>query len=256
MKESFSFIVQARYGSTRLPGKITLPFSGQKTILDIQLDNILGHFPGSPVILATTNNKADDLIVEKYSSNKQLHVFRGDEDDVLNRFIQAANAFDAKNIVRVCSDNPFLSMPHINKLVEGYFKASPDYISFGFKEGTPAIRSHTGLFAEMVSLKALEKVKAFTHEKLYMEHVTNYIYTNPTQFKVEFVPVPAILDDYLDKLRLTIDTMQDFTHLQKLYLAVSVKYGAEYTIEQLLLEVEKDKELLKSMTEQIKQYAK
>ncbi|HXP52222.1 MAG TPA: glycosyl transferase family 2, partial [Bacteroidia bacterium] len=122
--------------------------------------------------------------------------------------------------------------------------------------GTPSIKSHCGLFAEMVSLKALEAVLNSNAEPLYYEHVTNYIYSHPDSFKINFLPVPASIDRYIDKLRLTIDTESDFTNLQKLYLAVLKKYGESYTVEQLLAEVDSDKELIRKMTEQIQNHAK
>lgn len=256
MSNNYAFIIQARSGSKRLPNKIILPFYNDKTILDIQLENIQKHFPNALIVLATTTNKADDAVADKYAYNKKLHVFRGDEDNVLKRFIDTAKQFKVEHVVRICADNPFLSMDYCENLIQGYYKTMPDYASYGFSDGTPAIRSHTGLFAEMVCLKALEKALQSTGDKLYLEHVTNYIYGHPADFKLDFIPVPAFIDGYLDKLRLTIDTIEDFKNLQKLYLALLNKYGAGFTIEQLLKEVDSNKELISIMKEQIKQYAK
>jgi spore coat polysaccharide biosynthesis protein SpsF (cytidylyltransferase family) len=256
MKHEFSFIIQARSASTRLPGKILIPFYNDETILDIQLKNISKSFPSALVIIATSINKADDVIVAKYKDDKRVKIFRGDENNVLKRFIDAAKQFEIEHIVRVCSDNPFLSMPHIKELIDFYFSEITDYASFRFMNGTPAIKSHSGLFAEVVSLKTLEKVQKQTQEQLFLEHVTNYVYTHPEQFKATFLPVPTILDAYIEKLRLTIDTQLDFGNLQKLYLAVLSKYNAGFTIEQLLTEVNADKDLLLFMKEQIKNYAK
>ena len=256
MKYNFSIIIQARSESTRLPGKILIPFYNSETILDIQLKNINRSFPGASVIIATSINKADDVIVAKYGNDKRVKIFRGDENNVLKRFIDAARQFEVEHVVRVCSDNPFLSMPHLKELIDFYFSKMPDYASYRFPNGIPAIKSHSGLFAEVVSLKALEKVQKQTQERLFLEHVTNYVYTHPEQFSVAFLPVPAILDAYIEKLRLTIDTQLDFISLQKLYLAVLGKYNTNYTMEQLLAEVDADKGLLSSMQEQIKNYAK
>ena len=256
MKQQFSFIIQARIKSTRLPGKILMPFSKHETILDVQLHNILNNFGGIQVIIATSFNKADNAIEEKYSGIERVTVFRGDENHVLKRFIDAANEFDIENIVRVCSDNPFLSIPYLKLLIDDYFKIAPDYISYKFENGTPTIKSHSGLFAEMVNLDALKKIHQLTQDQLYTEHVTNYIYTHQEQFKVVLLPVPAFLEEYVDKLRLTIDSKQDFVSLQKLYLAVLNKFGASYNIEQLLSEINSNGELLVSMNEQIKKHAK
>jgi spore coat polysaccharide biosynthesis protein SpsF (cytidylyltransferase family) len=256
MSNRYAFIIQARSGSTRLPNKILLPFYEHKTILDLQLENIRESFPDVLIILATTVNKADDVIADKYTKWNGVNVYRGDENNVLKRFIDAAKSFGVENIVRICSDNPFLSMSYCTFMIDEYFKARADYVSFSFNNGTPAIRSHSGLFAEMVSLKALEKVMQSTTEALFMEHVTNYIYSHSGDFKLEFIPVPKFIDNYIDKLRLTIDTQVDFINLQKLYLAVLKKYGYKFTVEQLMAEVEANTELVKLMSEQIRQYAK
>jgi len=108
----------------------------------------------------------------------------------------------------------------------------------------------------MVGLKTLEKVMQSTSDTLFTEHVTNYIYTHPGDFKLDFISVPEFVNSHIDKLRLTIDTQIDFENLQKLYLAVLKKYGMKFTVEQLLAEVDSNAELVKSMSEQIKQYAK
>jgi spore coat polysaccharide biosynthesis protein SpsF (cytidylyltransferase family) len=256
MSNRFAFIIQARSGSKRLPNKILLPFYNNKTILDIQIENLQKHFPGALIILATTTNKADDVIEKKYSGNNSINIYRGEEENVLKRFIDAAKTYGVENIVRICSDNPFLSMLYCDVLIDAYFKTLPDYTSYRFSNGIPSIKSHCGLFAEIVSLKTLEVVLNSSSESLYYEHVTNYIYSHPNSFKIDFLPVPNGIDGYVDKLRLTIDTESDFANLQKLYLAVLEKYGENYTVEQLLTEVDSDKELVKIMTEQIRNHAK
>src|ERR1700722_5916822 len=125
MNSDFSFIIQARSGSKRLPNKILLPFYNNETILDIQIDNLLKYFPESSIILATTINKADDVVEEKYAGNSRLKIYRGEEDNVLKRFIGAAKAFKVQHIVRVCADNPFLSMAYCKAMVDTYFKINP-----------------------------------------------------------------------------------------------------------------------------------
>lgn len=233
-----------------------LPFYKGKTILDLQLENLKSYFPETLIIVATTTCKADDILADKYSNDKLIEVFRGDENNVLKRFVDAAHKFDANQVIRICSDNPFLMMPYCQSIINEYLKAGVDYVSYGFSDGTPAIRSHTGLFAEIVSLNALEAVLNTTGEALYLEHVTNYIYTHPGQFRSSFIKIPEFIDEMLHELRLTIDTPQDFSNMQKLYLAVLGKYGNQYSAEQLINEVKNDKALISAMKEQIKQYAK
>ena len=143
MKHEFSFIIQARSASTRLPGKILIPFYNNETILDIQLKNISKSFPGALVIIATSTNKADDVIVAKYATDNRFTIFRGDENNVLKRFIDAAKQFEIEHIVRICSDNPFLSMSYLKELVSFYFSKMPEFslkwpvITLFRKQGPP-----------------------------------------------------------------------------------------------------------------------
>jgi len=256
MNNSFAFIVQARSQSTRLPNKILLPFYKAETILDIQLKNLQQIFPAATLILATSTNKADDIIENKYGSQKGITVFRGDEQNVLKRFVDAANKHKVEHIVRICSDNPFLSMQYIRTLMERYFISKPDYLSYGFSNGLPAIKSHTGLFAEAVNLNTLKKVQQLTSDPLYCEHVTNYIYSHPEMFRVEFIAAPAFINELVNSLRLTIDTNHDFENLQKLYLSVLSKHGDNYSVEQLIEEIKNNIALMAFMKEQIRQHAK
>lgn len=104
---NIGIIVQARMGSTRLPGKILKQFYGDKTLLETLLEN-LHKVQGSKVIVATSVNENNDQL-ERFLTEKGELVFRGSENDVLDRFIKAAEANNVDGIVRICSDNPFMS---------------------------------------------------------------------------------------------------------------------------------------------------
>ena len=103
---NIGIIIQARLGSTRLPGKVLKPFHGDKCILDIILDK-LHQASDAQVIVATSTSKDNDALVEHLERNGEL-VYRGSENDVLDRFIKAAKEFHIDGIIRICSDNPFI----------------------------------------------------------------------------------------------------------------------------------------------------
>ena len=210
-----SFIVQARSGSTRMPNKILLPFFEGKSILDLLIDK-LKMVEGTKVIIATTDNSNCDAI-ENTAKIHGVSCFRGSENDVLQRFIDAADYYRVGKIIRVCSDNPFLELDSINKLVayaDNEGKAC-DYISFNIN-GTPSIKTHFGFWTEYVTLEALKRVRDLTDECLYHEHVTNYIYANPDTFDIAWLEGPAIINSHPD-IRLTIDTLEDFQNAQSIY---------------------------------------
>ena len=201
-------IIQARTGSTRLPRKMILPFYENEGIFSLLLKKLTSAFDKKDIILATSTNPNNDVLVE-IAERYEVNYYRGSENDVLQRFIDAANHFDAKKIIRVCADNPFLDVEYLNFLLDKFQDADYDYISFSTSKGTPTIKTHYGFWAEAVTLNALEKVKSLTDENLYHEHVTNFIYANPDVFSIKFFNIPEEIDSHND-IRLTIDTKIDF----------------------------------------------
>lgn len=99
-------IIQARTGSTRLHNKILLPFYGEQRIIDILIGNIKQACAGKTIVLATTDRPQDDIL-EEVAREAGICCYRGDENNVLDRFIQAAAEFNLDRFIRVCSDNPF-----------------------------------------------------------------------------------------------------------------------------------------------------
>lgn len=208
-------IIQARTGSTRLHNKILLPFYGGQRIIDILIDGIRRACPDKTLILATTVRPQDDVL-EQVAREAGIACYRGDEDNVLSRFIGAAEAYGLDRFIRVCSDNPFLRPDSFNLFFREHDAQPADYLAYGFADGRPTIKSHLGLYAELTTLEALRRVASLTGEKLYIEHVTIYLYTHPDAFTVRLLPLPEELEGRLD-LRFTLDTAEDFALLQKLY---------------------------------------
>lgn len=217
----WGIIIQARTGSTRLPRKMVLPFYDGKGVFELLLQRIVARFAGvMPVVVATTGCPSDDILVD-LAGKVGASVFRGDEADVLGRFIGAARRFGIANVVRVCADNPFLDMDDIKCLVDGMDSdGGVDYITYARADGTPAMKTHYGFWAEAVRLDALQRVAAATSDKLYHEHVTNYVYSHPEDFNLRFLPIPHELD-VNTRLRLTLDTEEDFKLLQTIYAHVA-----------------------------------
>ena len=147
-----AFIVQARSGSTRLPNKMNMPFYESQSILDILLNRLKTNFSNIPVVLATTVNIKDDSIVETGLRNK-VEIYRGSEDNVLSRFIEASKLFAVKNVIRICADNPFISVKYLNELVEFYESKKVDYVSFISEAGLPAMKTHYGFLRKSLLLK-------------------------------------------------------------------------------------------------------
>lgn len=240
-------IIQARTGSTRLHNKILLPFYGEQRIIDILISNIKQACPDKTIVLATTNRPQDDVLAE-VARQAEILCYRGDEDNVLDRFIRAAEAFGIDRFIRVCSDNPFLRPDSFRVFFKEHDACPADYIAYGFADGRPTIKSHLGLFAELTTTDALRRAAAATQEKLYIEHVTIYLYTHPEEFKVRLLPLPDELEGRFD-LRFTLDTMEDFTLLQELYATFYEK--TDRSVHALLQLVETHPEYREKMLENI-----
>jgi len=237
------FIIQARTESTRYPNKIILPFFNGDTIISLLIDKLKNNF-NLPIILATSTNSSNDSL-EQIASNSSIICFRGSENDVLQRFIDAAELNKLNYIARICSDNPFIDVTRI-KMLLNEFDSNPnfDYYSF-FVNNTPSIKTHFGFWIEIVSLNALKKVKQLTSDPLYFEHVTNYVYNNPNNFKIRWVKEELILNP---NIRMTIDTPEDFDNCVKLF---KLQKQNNWSLNQLINFVSTDLIIIEKMKKQI-----
>jgi spore coat polysaccharide biosynthesis protein SpsF (cytidylyltransferase family) len=214
MTLKIGIIIQIRTGSTRLTNKVLLPFIEDNLLIDVIFEKFISINKKIPVIIATTVSLKDNII-EEYANKYNFSVYRGSEEDVLTRFIDAANHFKVDVIIRVCGDNPFLSIDYIENLINDFYEnPEVDYISYQNKNGIPTIRTHYGFFAELVKLTALKKITEQTHVKFYHEHVTNYIYEHTKNFSVHLLNIPF---DENDSVRLTVDTFEDFNLSKEIY---------------------------------------
>ena len=116
----------------------------------------------------------DDKLVEMCVQHEILS-YRGEENDVLKRFVSAAENFGIKAVVRICSDNPFLSVNYIAELLE-FWDDKFDYVSYCLSDGIPSILTHYGFWAEIVKIDALLKTdKLLGESDEDREHVTSFI---------------------------------------------------------------------------------
>ena len=237
-------LIQARLGSTRLPEKILLPFTENESLIDFVLAR-LHKIPSVKVIVATTTNRSDDKLVT-YLKDKSELLYRGSENDVLERFIGAAEYHNVDGIIRICSDNPFLDFDALTELVNSArINSDMDYISFRIND-KPSILTHFGFWGEYVSLNALKKVSKITLEKSAHEHVTYYIYNHPEFFKCHWLTTPDFLQGRED-IRLTIDTIEDLDNARKLHQVLSTAIG-DYNLKDIVEYLNTHVDLTESMS--------
>ncbi len=189
MEPNIAVIVQARMGASRLPGKMLLPLHGSPIVEWVfrrvqkaeLINNILFAIPKTP------DNDTLNAFLEKMGAR----VYRGSEEDVIERFYFAAKNVDATHIVRVCADNPFIAGAEIDQLVQFYFKSSCDYAY----NHIPKNNCYPdGIGAEIVSLQILKSINDQAKDPRQREHIFNFICDNPGKFEIlTFDPVDARL---------------------------------------------------------------
>lgn len=242
---NIGIIIQARLGSTRLPGKILKQFYGCETLLETVINNL--QKTGAKIIVATSVNPNNDKL-EIFLEERNIIVYRGSEDDVLSRFIGAAEENGVDGVVRICSDNPFLDWHGVATLIEKAKFSDADYIGYHINN-TPSIKTHFGFWGEFVTLNALKRVAATTDEKTAHEHVTIYIYTHPEEFKCEWIDCPDFLQGRND-IRLTVDNPEDFNNAQKAF-AYLHESNPDFGLEDVVQYIDSHKELQESMKQMI-----
>lgn len=205
-------IIQARMGSTRLPRKMLIDIMGKPLIQHV-IDRVSQSKRINKLILATTDNPSDAVLVE-FAKKKSLDFFIGDEEDVLDRFYQAAKHFNIETIVRITPDDPFKDPEVIDKAIEIFLngKGKFDYVTNTLPPTYPL-----GLDIEVFSFYALEKAWKEAKKPSEREHVTPYIWKHPEIFRIKNFG----LEEDLSYMRWTLDDERDlqFTRVvhQRLY---------------------------------------
>lgn len=205
MSSRTGIILQARLGSTRLPGKVLAPIAG-RTILDHCITRL--GTSGLPVIVATTEQAEDDAVV-RAAGKLGVPVFRGAEHDVLSRFIGAARAYGLTEIVRATADNPLVDAAGVTRAMAFRQRVGADHV---IECGMPI-----GTAVEALSLDALERADAWAADPYDREHVTSFI-RRDTRFTALRAVAPG--DVRRPGLRLTVDTPEDLEFIRSIYASL------------------------------------
>jgi len=201
-------IIQARMGSTRLPGKVLEDLAGEPMLARV-VNRTRRAKTLDTVVVATTTQPIDDAIV-RLCEKQGWPFFRGSEEDVLDRYYQAATAFQADVIVRITSDCPLIEPEIIDRVVGEFLSHRPEveYVSNTLVRTFPR-----GLDVEVMSFDALERAWQEDSNPSWREHVTSYIWRHLEKFKICNV---ANDTDY-SYMRWTVDTVEDLTFVRKIY---------------------------------------
>lgn len=200
-------IVQARMGSERLPGKVIKPILNKPMIIHT-LERVRKSKYINEIILATSTLDKDDIL-EDIVKSYGYEVFRGSENNVLERYKRAADGYNGDIIIRVTGDCPLIDSVIVDNVVSYFLANEFDYVRLDVPE--TFIR---GFDVEVFSKEALDKTFQLVNEDIYREHVTLYMYNHPEVFKIGYVSGSIL---YNKDYRLCVDTESDFKLVKTIY---------------------------------------
>lgn len=227
-------IVQARTGSTRLPDKVMFNIEG-KPILQHILDFLKHCKLVDQIVVATTILTEDDKI-EKLVKNMGIHCFRGSPDDVLKRYYECAQKFNAELIVRITADNPLIDPELVDVIIKTCKETNCDYSSNMVHQSYPL-----GYLVEALTFSTLKKIYEEQKDPMSKEHVTYHIRQNPDMYNVKEVSTPPKMERPF--WRLTVDHMEDFNLISKIFSLLYVP-GSYIKYDSVVQLLDNNKDLL------------
>lgn len=228
--QKINIIIQARMGSTRLPGKILKPIMGSP-MLGYLLERLARIQTPHTLIVATTTNPQDNEI-EDFIKHKKILVFRGSEEDVLDRYYQTCLKFPADLIVRITSDCPLMDPAIVDQAIQRFQKHNTplDYLSNTVPRTFPR-----GMDVEVFTFAALKVASQEASSVHDREHVTPFFYKQPQRFHLAHFTHQPDISHY----RLTVDTAEDFLLISKIFEEL-YPMNKTFTLKDILLALERN----------------
>lgn len=219
MDNLVGIIIQARMGSSRLPGKTMKDLAGEP-LLYYSVKRAIQSKYTDKVIVATTDKSKDNLI-EMWCEDNNISCYRGNENDVLDRYYQCAKENNLDFVVRATADNPFIDPKIIDLLILTSIEYNVDYVTMRHKTNTWPY----GLDVEVVRIDALKKAWERASLKEHKEHVTLYIKDNNCEFTIKEV----FIENDLSNVRLTVDYDKDFKIANEIMKKLQLQFDLDFS---------------------------
>lgn len=230
---NIGIIIQARMGSSRLPGKVLKEILG-KPLLWYLVQRLRSCLSVSKIVIATSTSQDDDLI-EDFCKINEIDCFRGSENDVLGRYYQCALKYKIENIVRITGDCPLVD-PGI---VDGVINFYKENLGFDLVKTGPFYPE--GFDTEVFSFKNLETVLNNAKLKSDREHVTAFLWKHDKRFRIKILS----LDKDYSFLRLTVDEVVDFEVVRDVVEYLYPRKGALFNFKDILLLYKENRSIFK-----------
>jgi spore coat polysaccharide biosynthesis protein SpsF len=234
-RKRITAIIQARIGSTRLPGKVMMPILG-KPMLQHIVERLKSVGAIDKVVVATSDSRKDDRLSE-FCDEYSIAFYRGSEEDVLGRFYQAAKDFGGEHLLRITGDCPLVDPLVVSRLIAYYFQNGFDFCGVATGAGVAGRevvgRYPDGLDAEVFSMDILTTAWREATSELHREHVTPFIWQQPERFRLGALYPDN--DDY-SHCRWTVDNLEDFKLVQWIYeqlYSINPCFGMEEIVDLL-----------------------
>ncbi|WP_461209856.1 cytidylyltransferase domain-containing protein [Desulfocurvus sp. DL9XJH121] len=203
-------LIEARMKSSRLPGKVMLDLAGRPMLMQMAARVARSRLLDD-VVVATTDTPSDDIVAQTCADNG-VKVFRGSENDVLDRLLAAAREHGADVIVQLTGDCPLIDHRHIDRTIEHYLAGRPDYACNNMPPSLPI-----GFDVRMFPSSVLEDVGRRTQDPIDRVHGSYYIYTHPELYSASSWTETR---DMWPELRLTVDEYLDFRLARRVFEAL------------------------------------
>ena len=228
--------IEARMGSSRLPGKVLADIQGQPALT--RLLHRLQQVPGlTDIILATTSSAQDDVLVN-WAMQQGIAVYRGSNDDVLDRVVKAQQQMQADIVVEVTGDCPLLDPEIISLGIETFLNNDCHVVTNCYKGTYPM-----GIDVQVFALQDLIWVAQNIHDAAVREHVSLYFYENPAKYKIFHLPAPLSLQ--MPQLRCQLDYPEDLNFIRRVYKELETKYGAYFGVGEIINLVRREPSIFK-----------
>jgi spore coat polysaccharide biosynthesis protein SpsF len=193
--------------SSRLPGKVLMEHMG-KSMLEIMISRLLPESRIKKIVIATTTNPQDDAIAEM-ASRIGVSVYRGSEDNVLSRVIEACDGYSHQHLVSLTGDCPLIATELVSTCIDDYEKYRPNYLSNAIIRELP-----DGMDCQVLAIDSLRRVTEYPLTQLDKEHVTLFIRNHPELFSLRHRTEPKSLQ--WPELALTLDEKPDFDLISRI----------------------------------------
>jgi spore coat polysaccharide biosynthesis protein SpsF len=217
--------IEARMGSSRLPGKVMMDVAG-KPAIERLVERLAAARLVDDMVLATSTAPADDAL-EAWATKYGLACHRGSEDDVLGRVVAAQQAMGGETVVEITGDCTLLCPEVIDLGIETFLAGECDVVSNTWKSGFPL-----GADVQVFPLGLLEEVAETVHDAAVREHVSLHFYEHPERYRIVHLEPPQRWRR--PELRLQLDYPEDHAFISAVYTAVEPQLGPTFGLDAIL----------------------